>query len=321
MEDRSIRALEKLEMFRKYNETHPVPGQPELFRDASDRQAGPDHLPFEPIDSFSSDSVSFEEMTSVLWEEAEETYYHTQVLNRHSGYYFAACHDLEKLLKELGSCCVTKAVLEKKGFAFPALDELTVEKLYGMLSFNFRKCRAAILELRQRDLIPESASDMLNRWYLLAERLIATGERIEKIRSGKIDADKLIEAPDIRVQKPKNSAPDEKALPVVVRKPASLPVSKAKIRRELCMNGKEDGTVPDTDAETEKRRRILMDEALFCENGDEFAELLNDAPKEEIDVFWQMRPCKTVLPDHSEARTGPPPETRKMLREKRKKRK
>ena len=312
MNEKLVRTMEKIEEMKKTAEFRPDPEFPGFYRDPEGELAGPDQMPFEPADSFSTDPLSFEEITAALLEEAEDMFYATQVANRHSAYYSIACRSLEKLLRELGSCCVTRAVLERKGFAFPALADLSVEKLYGMLSFNFRKCRAVLLEDRAQAPVPVTEPEMLIRWYVLAERLTATGERVEAIRSGKISADQLIEAGAVRIRRPNAETPVRVERPEPLRKPASLPVRKAAARRELSARiDITDGRVM-ADARMEERR-------LPARGAAEQAGPLKDGAA--ADPLRRMRFIGSPAALHPSGQNVPPPETRKKLREKRKKRK
>lgn len=275
----------------------------------------------ESADAFSTDPISFEELTAVLLEETEEMFAVTRTANRRSRFYYEVSRSLEKMLRELGSCCVTKAVLEKKNCSFPALTGLTVEKLYGMLSFNVRKCHASNRELREMNQVPDNGPEMIARWYVLAERLTATAARIEKIHAGKLDPDKLLEEPVIRIRKLNMEEGERKEFPPRPEKPASLPLNKPAARQELQARA-EAGKPAEAqiqDPQTEKRREILIREALI-RDGEDYAAMLRTAAKDVVDEAW-VEYMRSSAPLIRSGQNIPPPETRKKLREKRKKRK
>ena len=64
--------------------------------------------------------------------------------------------------------------------------------------------------------------DQICRWGLLAERLKATEDRIQKIRSGKSNVDQLLDREQVFSNNPRNKRPQR--APHEIRKAASLPV-------------------------------------------------------------------------------------------------
>ena len=113
---------------------------------ASKRDFNHDNLPIEDPSLFSEDPISFEEMTAYLFEDVERNYNFSKILNRFSDHYLDVSHSVEKGIGKLASCCLTKTVLEQKGYQFPYLQGLCIDELYRMVSFNYRKCHAAITE-------------------------------------------------------------------------------------------------------------------------------------------------------------------------------
>jgi len=107
-------------------------------------------FPFEPLDAGDESPLQFEEYTSILLEELSDIYYLTKIDNRFSPAYRETCELLEKMIRHLGSCCVTKAVLEQKGITFTKLDRLDIALLYCYVSFNFRKCGEAVQEGKKK---------------------------------------------------------------------------------------------------------------------------------------------------------------------------
>ena len=96
---------------------------------------------FEYPDSFGTDTLKFQETAMMLEVEANETFKIMREINRHSPLYFQMCAQLEKLISQLGSVCITKTVKEQQeGDTFKLLERLTIRRLREMTAFNFRKC-------------------------------------------------------------------------------------------------------------------------------------------------------------------------------------
>ena len=96
---------------------------------------------FEYSDSFGTDTLKFQETAMMLEVEANETFKIMREINRHSPLYFQMCAQLEKLISQLGSVCITKTVKEQQeGDTFKLLERLTIRRLREMTAFNFRKC-------------------------------------------------------------------------------------------------------------------------------------------------------------------------------------
>ena len=151
-------------------------------------------LPLENEKAFSWESISFEEMASAIFDDVCRMSDFAAVKNRFSQAYLEIIRKLEKGIAELASCCITKTVFEKKGVEFKSLHDLNIGLLYSIVSFNFRKTHAAVCEttIKNQDFWIRML-DMEFRWHGLARRLKATEERIESIRSGKINVDGLVE--------------------------------------------------------------------------------------------------------------------------------
>ena len=185
---------------------------------------------FEPLDAFSTDPLSFTEKTLRMQNEAMETFTLDRTANRHSPLYHKLSAQLEKLISYLGSCCITKAVMEQQGETFRLLNSLTTDWLRGMAAFNLRKCYAAFMECRAEGRYSYAAFDLSIRWALLDRRLEATAEKIEKIKAGKISIGLSENRPSGEPQAAVSENKDQKAgaLPA---KGTALPVDKAAIRK------------------------------------------------------------------------------------------
>ena len=101
-------------------------------------------LPDEAFDEFSDAPYDFENTAQILWEDTQKVYYHACTANRFTDKYLRLCGQLEKNIKELGSWCITKAVLEQKGMEFPKLADMNIDELVRMVSFHLRKAHAAL---------------------------------------------------------------------------------------------------------------------------------------------------------------------------------
>ena len=142
---------------------------------------------FEYSDSFGTDTLKFQETAMMLEVEANETFRIMREINRHSPLYFRMCAQLEKLISQLGSVCITKAVKEQQeGDTFKLLERMTIPRLREMTAFNFRKCYQSFMESQATLMYNANALDFSIRWSALDKRLLATEEKIEKIKAGKL---------------------------------------------------------------------------------------------------------------------------------------
>jgi len=175
----SEKLLDELDMF--YAENAAVPSSCEED----------DGLPFESLDDFSTDPVGFEEMAERMLAKTENIFDLSAVYNRHSKKYLKTCALLEKGIKFLGSACITKLALEDENRSCPALGQLSTQKLYGMVSFNYRKLDKALTENQQKkcDLYPE-LTDMFFRYFNLLQRLRSTENKIDSYYDKKYDGNK-----------------------------------------------------------------------------------------------------------------------------------
>ena len=140
--------------------------------------------PFEPDCAFSTKPLELVETAMRLDIEAMEMFSELSRLNRFSPLYYRLSGQFEKLLRQLGSFCITKAVIEQReNETFELLQDLTIEKLRKMAAFNFRKCFAAFMDSRPRGAYNADAFGFSIRWSALDRRLIATEEKIGKIKS------------------------------------------------------------------------------------------------------------------------------------------
>ena len=147
-------------------------------------------LPFEPEGCYNSAPLAFEEMVQELWIVTNNAHYAATRYNRHSPTYMLLSDYLEKNIRQLGSCCITKAVIEhEEGEKFGFLSDLTIKRLRKIIGFNFRKCYQSFMESQTLGHYNAATLNLSVRWAALDKRLIATAEKIEKINAGKVKVD------------------------------------------------------------------------------------------------------------------------------------
>ena len=171
----------------------------------------------ESCDEFSTAPFDFEESTKILWEDTQLTYYHACSANRFTEQYLALCRRLEKNIKQVGSLCVTKAVLEKSGLLFPDLSEMNIDELIGMVSYHLRKCHATFRSVYQcNNYLGMSYLNWEFRWVELGNRLKSTNVKIQEILDGKVNIERMIQK-----EKPRETA----EMPAAVKIPQNLPIN------------------------------------------------------------------------------------------------
>ena len=203
-------------------------------------------LPAEQPDEFSNAPFEFEETAKWLWEDTQYTYYHACTENRFSENYLKLCTLLEKNIRQVGSFCLTKAVLEQKGLQFPKLSDLNINELVRMVSFHLRKCHAAFRGIyRDNNFIGMSYYNQEFRWFSLGNRLKATEVKIGKIREGLIDVDDLLKQAEIFKGEGKTNDKPDGGIPETLRiNPSALPL-KGSMARDMLR----------AEQEEEKKRR------------------------------------------------------------------
>ena len=163
--------------------------------EASEQDTAVDNygLPFDPEDYYNAAPVQFEEQANALWIVTMSMHYAATRFNRHSPNYYTCITELEKNIKQLGSYCITKEVLEKSGVEFTYLDGLSIKELYCMASLHFRKCEMAFDDQQNSDMgLDMNVVRWIFRWASLLDRLRATEEKIQKIQNGEIKAESLL---------------------------------------------------------------------------------------------------------------------------------
>ena len=215
-------------------------------------------LPLEVSNAFSNAPFDFETTAVLLWEDTLKIYDHACIENRFSENYLKYCAQLEKNIKEAGSLCLTKAVLEKNGYDFPELESMTVKELVGMVSFHLLKCHAALDGLyKDNDLLGLTYLNWEFRWFGLGNRLKATEVKIQKIRDGEIKADSLLRQTQTFKDEPRtNLAPSE---PQSLRMNAYALPFNGSIARAMLRNEAEEERIKARERREEERwERELM---------------------------------------------------------------
>ena len=161
---------------------------------APGQRSGEEVLPFESLDDYSTDPIGFEELADMVNNKVKYFFSLSAKYNHRAPEYLEVCGFLERGIKYLGSCCLTKVMLKKKGHELPKLDELSTHWLYGMVSFNIRKLNRTVdEELSHSGTIPSKWLDMQFRYINLAERLRSTETKIYEYTSYYwLDSDKFV---------------------------------------------------------------------------------------------------------------------------------
>ena len=196
--------------------------------------------PFEPFDAFSTEPASFLEKAMMLDSEAVEVFKQLRELNRHSPLFYQMSSDMEKIVSQLGSVCITKAVIEQQGENSSSMDQLlnrlTIDHLREWTAFNLRKCFASYMESSSVLHYNRMALNLSLRWSALDKRLLATAEKIEKIKSGLLKVDLTDKAEELKKEVSSTEQPNEKteknAAPLRDNG-CALPVDKAAVRDSI----------------------------------------------------------------------------------------
>ena len=321
-------------------------------------------FPFEPEGSYNNAPLEFEEVTKALWVVLVNLNYAATRYHRQSPFYPLLMTRLEKNIKQMGSCCITKTVLEQSGEQFPELEQVTLKELYQMVSVQFRKCCGAYNDMQEAG----KAQDLnmigwLFRWAALADRLKATQDRINKIESGEIKIETILKRETVYKGEPKRQRDDSHRRVSPPVRASSLPVlrsftrvvkeqqraaekqeraerreeERAKKRYEKAMERMSDRfrepaifraeklpNIPGLGINENELRELLMNEAKSRGATDEAQTILRENVGQLVERFYKLSDTEPEVPPRHPgmaSRSGPSDETRKKLREKRKKRK
>ena len=194
--------------------------------------------PYESFECFSMDPLGLPEAALNLYTEMQETFRYISRFNRHSPLFYKTAGKLEKLLSQLGSVCITGAVMEQQGrLGFGPIDGLTIDVLRSKTAFIFRKSCAAFMESIRAMHFNDDALDLSIRFFALDKRLQATDEKISLVRAGRIRVDlsskeKNPETGPV-VSQGQETAETEKPAAALASAGRALPVDKTVIRGSL----------------------------------------------------------------------------------------
>ena len=161
----------------------------EVKKDAgmsSKNGCGPELLK-EHLSDFSTKGMLYNEITADIMSETEDLFSLSGCCDRFSPQYLKICKTLTKAVDHLGGAYVTKAVLIDHDKPVTGLEPLTAERLNEMISFNFRKCKGALDEIKTTRKIFDL--DYFNQMLVFAnvmERLRATQYRVLGIHFGAV---------------------------------------------------------------------------------------------------------------------------------------
>lgn len=144
-------------------------------------------------DEFPADAMSFCSITAMIMEQAEDLFAVTRCADRFSRQYLKLCKTLEKTVDHLGSSYITKEAMKVKHFDISLIETLSANRLYEMISLNFRKCDAALNQIKLTR--QEFDADLFNQMLSFAntmERLRVTEDRVYDINHGFKDASACI---------------------------------------------------------------------------------------------------------------------------------
>ena len=153
---------------------------------------GPELLK-EHLSDFSTKGMLYNEITADIMSETEDLFSLSGCCDRFSPQYLKICKTLTKAVDHLGGAYVTKAVLIDYDKPVTGLEPLTAERLNEMISFNFRKCKGALDEIKTTRKIFDL--DYFNQMLVFAnvmERLRATQYRVLGIHFGVVSDKNIV---------------------------------------------------------------------------------------------------------------------------------
>ena len=215
-------------------------------------------LPDEAFNEFSNAPFDFENTVCDLWDDTQRVYYHACTANRFSDNYLSFSNQLEKNIKQLGSFCLTKAALERKGISLSKLDSMTVHELICMVSFHYRKAHAALDGVyRDNNCLAMTYLNWEFRWIGLGSRLKATEVKIRKIREGSVNVDSMLEQTETFKGEPRTNA--DVSVPQSLHvNPNALPIKGSMAREMLCVEKEEERKADLIRKENERRHKLAV---------------------------------------------------------------
>ena len=168
--------------------------------------------------SFETESMSYVQVAAEIIEENEELFALSRLCDRFVPQYLKICKTLEKTIEYLGSVCLTKSAMKYYGKDVSLINHLTIEHLNQMLSFNFRKVKAALDE--KKNTLHEFDLDLYNQMLSFAkvmQRLRVTENRALDIKLG-------LEEPRQQIKNITNFSKSESASAAPLRELPSYPI-------------------------------------------------------------------------------------------------
>ena len=145
-------------------------------------------LPERP-DEFPTTAMSFCHINAMIMEQTEELFAVTRCADRFSPQYLKLCKTLEKTVNHLGSSFITKEAMSHKSYYdVSEIESLSAQHLYEMICFNFRKCDAALnqIKLDRHEFDTDFFHQMLS-FAKIMERLSAAEHRAYEYDHGFTD--------------------------------------------------------------------------------------------------------------------------------------
>ena len=320
-------------------------------------------FPFEPEGTYNNAPIEFEEVAKALWIAVINLNYTATRYHRQSPYYPLLMARLEKNIKQMGSYCITKSVLEQSGEKFPELEDVTLKELYQMVSLHFRKCCRAYNDMQEAGHAQDlSMIGWMFRWAALADRLKATQDRVNKIETGEIKIETILKRETVYKNGPKRQRDHSHNSVSPAVRASSLPVLRSYAREVKAYKRAEEKqaravqrekerarkqyerdmdrasnvykapvyraaklpTIPGLGINELELRRLLANEAKSRGDFDEAQTIQRENFDQLMERFHKLSdPEPEARPLHpgKNPRSGPSDETRKKLREKRKKNK
>ncbi len=159
-----------------------------LERAGNQAAAGGEKLPKEHLSDFSTENMSYLDISAAILKQAEKLFIVTGECNRLDPEYLSYCKTLVTAVNHLGSAFITKTAMHIRKYPTTQVETLTAERLNRMLSFNFRKCDAALTELQQTEhKFDLNYFKMLLTFDKAMQRLRATQKRAYDMNLGFIE--------------------------------------------------------------------------------------------------------------------------------------
>lgn len=152
---------------------------------AQSQTAEAEKLPKEHLSDFETDGMTYLDISAAILDQTENLFQVTGECNRFAPEYLSYCKTLITAVNHLGSAFMTKTAMHCRNFSTDQVETLTVERLNRMLSFNFRKCNAALTEIREkRQEFDLNYFNMLLSFDTAMQRLRATQKRAYDMNLG-----------------------------------------------------------------------------------------------------------------------------------------